>query len=78
MSSVCPGVVLTERVKQRFGETIDAPAKILQTHKVDRKRYPFAVGQPQDIARVTPFLASDASRMITGAVIPADGGLSAY
>jgi NAD(P)-dependent dehydrogenase (short-subunit alcohol dehydrogenase family) len=77
---ICPGVVLTDRVKQRFGETMDAPAKTPQTQriKVDWKQYPFATGQPEDIARVALFLASDESRMITGAVIPADGGLSAY
>lgn len=74
---ICPGVVLTERVKQRFGETIDAPATTPQI-KVDWKQYPFAVGQLEDIARMGLFLASDESRMITDAVIPADGGLSAY
>ena len=32
----------------------------------------------EDIARIALFLASDESRMITGASIPADGGRSAY
>jgi NAD(P)-dependent dehydrogenase (short-subunit alcohol dehydrogenase family) len=80
VNAICPGVVLTERVKKRFGETMDAPATTPQTRgiKVDWKQYPFATGQPEDIANVALFLASDESRMITGAIIPADGGLSAY
>jgi len=36
------------------------------------------VGDPEDIANIALFLASDKSRMITGAAIPADGGNSAY
>jgi len=77
---ICPGVVLTDRVKQRFGKTMEEPATMAQTRgiKVDWKQYPFATGQPEDIANVALFLASDESRMLTGAVIPADGGLSAY
>jgi NAD(P)-dependent dehydrogenase (short-subunit alcohol dehydrogenase family) len=59
---------------------MEEPATTAQTQgiKVDWKQYPFATGQPEDIANVALFLASDESRMLTGAVIPADGGLSAY
>lgn len=80
VNAICPGVVFTERVRQRFGENMDAPATTPQTQgiKVDWKQYPFATGQPEDIANVALFLASDEARMITGAIIPADGGLSAY
>ena len=42
------------------------------------RQYPFSVGDPEDIANIALFLASDKSRMITGATIPADGGNSAY
>jgi len=78
-NAICPGMVLTDRVKQRFGETASAPpnpqAEAMRTRF---QEHPFAVGQPEDIARIALFLASDESRMITGAIIPADGGLSAY
>ena len=40
--------------------------------------HPFAVGSADDMANIVLFLASDESRMITGATIPAEGGLTAY
>lgn len=40
--------------------------------------HPFAVGSPADIAAVILFLAAEKSRMVNGAVIAADGGISAY
>jgi NAD(P)-dependent dehydrogenase (short-subunit alcohol dehydrogenase family) len=36
------------------------------------------VGQPEDIAEVVVFLASDDSRYITGQMIAVDGGMSAH
>ena len=42
------------------------------------KTYPFWMGEPGDIAAIALFLASNESRMITGAAIAADGGRSAY
>ena len=35
-------------------------------------------GQPEDVANVALFLASDESRMVTAQTIVADGGLSSY
>lgn len=75
VNAICPGFVLTERVRDRFGTP--AGERPAQTEKTAR-RYPFGVGEPEEIANVALFLASDESRMITGAVIPADGGMSVY
>lgn len=36
------------------------------------------LGQPEDIANLVAFLASDESRFITGAAIPIDGGVTAH
>ena len=69
-NAICPGVVLSERIVKRLGPNAERAAL--------GDRHPFAVGQPVDIANVALFLASDESRMVTGAVIPAEGGLSAY
>ena len=43
-----------------------------------RERRGRQAGQPEDIANVALFLASDESRMVNGAAIPAEGGFSAY
>ena len=79
-NAICPGVIMTDRVRQRLG--VDTPQSAGQSDVVNLesqlKKYPFSVGAPADIARVALFLASDEARMMTGAVVPVDGGLSAY
>lgn len=37
-----------------------------------------ALGEPEDIANLVAFLASDESKFITGAAIPIDGGVTAH
>ena len=78
VNAICAGRILTERILARFGRP-DAPTPDEDQQADTRvKEYPFWVGKPQDIANIALFLASDESRMITGAAIPADGGRSAY
>ncbi|MGH7932260.1 MAG: SDR family NAD(P)-dependent oxidoreductase [Candidatus Binataceae bacterium] len=79
-NAIAPGLVKTDRVLQRFGDPNDAASGSprVQAMKAQFKRYPFSVGEAEDIARIALFLASDESRMITGVTIPADGGLSSY
>src|SRR5260221_8204406 len=52
-NAICPGIVLTERVKGRF-----AGGNQIRFGGTDNvaERYPFAVGQPEDIANVALFL----------------------
>ena len=75
VNAICPGVVLTERVKSRFTDRNHIRFGGIENLAA---RYPFGVGQPEDIAAVALFLASDESRMVNGAAIPAEGGISAY
>jgi NAD(P)-dependent dehydrogenase (short-subunit alcohol dehydrogenase family) len=79
VNAICAGRILTERITSRYGTPDRAgPVVDLQDAAGRSKEYPFWVGSPEDIARIALFLASDESRMITGASIPADGGRSAY
>jgi NAD(P)-dependent dehydrogenase (short-subunit alcohol dehydrogenase family) len=79
VNAICPGVVLTERIRQRIGATPEAiEASIRAGDGMRLAGQPFAIGEPEDIANVALFLASDESRMINAALIPAEGGLSAY
>jgi NAD(P)-dependent dehydrogenase (short-subunit alcohol dehydrogenase family) len=36
------------------------------------------LGEPEDIANTALFLASDEARLITGAILPADSGWTAW
>jgi NAD(P)-dependent dehydrogenase (short-subunit alcohol dehydrogenase family) len=78
VNAICAGRILTERILARYGTPADP--KPAEDQQADQrvKAYPFWVGRPEDIANVALFLASEESRMITGAAIPADGGRSAY
>ena len=51
---------------------------IEQVHEASVKRIPLGrVGQPQDIAGAALFLCSDAASLITGHLLPVDGGWTA-
>ena len=74
-NAICPGLTVTDRVIRMFGDPRKSPDSAMAA---GLRNYPFSVGDPEDIANVALFLASDKSRMITGATIAADGGSSAY
>jgi NAD(P)-dependent dehydrogenase (short-subunit alcohol dehydrogenase family) len=76
VNAICPGAVMTDRVKSRG--VVGQQNRVSGKFNEKMKGHPFAVGQPEDIANIALFLASDESRMITGAIIAADGGLSSY
>ena len=68
VNAICPGIVLTERVKELLYRQ---QPDLLRRHSSNiAGQYPFAVGQPEDIANVALFLASDELRMVNGAVDP--------
>jgi NAD(P)-dependent dehydrogenase (short-subunit alcohol dehydrogenase family) len=73
-NAIAPGLVRTPRVHERQGNA--NPAMKVVTDRYDD--YPFGVGEASDIANIVLFLASDESRMLTGEVIGATGGLSRY
>ncbi|MEV7086176.1 SDR family oxidoreductase [Streptomyces sp. NPDC093085] len=70
VNAICPGGTDTAGMRAAFQEgAVDASlSAIAATVPLGR------VGQPEDIAAVALFLASDASKYMTGTVIPVDGG----
>lgn len=79
-NAIAPGSVLTERQIKRYTEmmTAENPPPAARARIAAQKLYPYSVGDPEDIAAIAVFLASDDSRMITGTTIAADGGRSSY
>lgn len=81
-NAIAPGVVRTERSIKRWENKdwllAEKPSPAAQARMAIQKNYPFSVGEPQDIASIAVFLASNESRMLTGTVIAADGGRSSY
>ena len=68
---VCPGTVKTQAWEARAEKN----PRVFEQLK---KWYPLRnFAEPKDIAHAVAFLASDQARMITGVVLPVDGGLTA-
>lgn len=80
VNALCAGRIQTERNLIKYGAGGKGGGSIVDRQDAAgrTKDYPLWLGEPVDIANIALFLASDESRMITGAVIPADGGRSAY
>jgi NAD(P)-dependent dehydrogenase (short-subunit alcohol dehydrogenase family) len=71
INCICPGIVETEMVAT-FNLDEKARQQRIAAHPMRR------FGQPEDIAGLAVFLASDEASWITGAAFPADGGYSAH
>lgn len=66
VNTVCPGFIATEAV-QLYDERM--------TERIAKRTALKRMGQPEEVAEVVTFLASDAASYITGAVIPVTGGI---
>ncbi len=71
---IAPGSIDTPRFR-KVAEAMDDGAAFVRG--LERTIPLHRLGRADDVARIALFLASDASAYITGAVIPADGGLAA-
>ena len=78
-NAVCPGFVFSEMSEGHFGQIAKDMGTDLDTlmARVFRDIPSREPAQPEKIAGICTFLASDESSYITGAVIPVDGGLAA-
>ena len=69
-NTVVPGLILTDAVRAHLSEDIIS--------RLGRATLTPYLGQPQDVADLVAFLASEQSRYITGQMISIDGGMSAH
>ena len=81
-NAIAPGSIRTERQIRRYENKdyllAEKPGPAARARLLAKKLYPFASGEPGDIAEIGVFLACDDSRMLTGTTIAADGGRSSY
>lgn len=72
VNCVLPGPILTPMLMENWGDT--PPDKHPLVPRVPLRR----LGQPDEIAKVVQFLASDAASYMTGSDVLVDGGMAAH
>jgi 3-oxoacyl-[acyl-carrier protein] reductase len=68
VNTIAPGRIATERLEKLYADR----SRVDDLEQIPLRRF----GDPQEIAAVVCFLASDQASYVTGAVIPVDGGLT--
>jgi 3-oxoacyl-[acyl-carrier protein] reductase len=71
VNCIPPGRIISEQILRNYTPEY---RKWQSEHEIPVGEY----GQPEDLANLVVFLASQKARYITGAVIPVDGGLRRY
>jgi NAD(P)-dependent dehydrogenase (short-subunit alcohol dehydrogenase family) len=69
VNAIAPGAILTDRVRKMIGDDTRVAGMM--------DRHLLGMGEPNDIAQLALFLASDEARIVTGAIYPVDSGWSA-
>ncbi len=77
VNALAPGFFMTEQLRflhidQETGEYTPRAKKVLAHTPMGR------YGEPEELVGTVVYLLSDASRFVTGTVIPIDGGFSSY
>ncbi len=68
MNGIAPGPIMTPGTEVFFNSDPAAGEAIANANPMGR------IGNPQEVAQVALFLASDMSSYVNGAIIPVDGG----
>lgn len=78
-NAIAPGTIMTPIMANAFGVPAENATEFLRylEQELGPKLPIGRVGQPDDIADVVVFLASELSRYVTGVVVPIDGGATA-
>lgn len=77
VNAIAPGFFLTEQ--NRFLLTDPATGEFTQRGKTIVEHTPMGrLGRPEDLVGTLVWLCSDASKFVTGVVVPVDGGFSAF
>jgi NAD(P)-dependent dehydrogenase (short-subunit alcohol dehydrogenase family) len=77
VNAIAPGFLMTEQLKflhidQKTGELTARARKVIAHTPMGR------YGEPEELLGTVVWLLSDASRFVTGVVVPIDGGFSSY
>jgi 3-oxoacyl-[acyl-carrier protein] reductase len=79
VNAVAPGFIVTNMTARHYRDaegSIDREREDA-LHTIMRKRTPLGIlGEPDDIAYAVLYLASDASRYVTGQVLRPNGGVA--
>jgi 3-oxoacyl-[acyl-carrier protein] reductase len=77
VNSVLPGAIMTDRLRQVMTARAQASGKAFEEIQQGREaEIPLGwIGDPEDVANVIVFLASDRARYVTGVTVQVDGGL---
>jgi 3-oxoacyl-[acyl-carrier protein] reductase len=71
VNAICPGTIQTEVWEPILQERPNLMTEIARHYPLGR------VGQPEDVASMALYLASDEARFVTGATFVVDGGITA-
>lgn len=80
VNCVCPGTIdtpLSRKTLQKYADKL-YNGNLKKIMEVEASEFPLGrIGQPEEVAKVVYFLASDSSSYMTGTLLPIDGGYTA-